>query len=93
MRTPTYYLVRTYVRVIFWTAVAFGLIWLVSTSVGSWDKYECVETNVVVQPYDTMWAIAEKYCDGNIEVAVADLISAHGSATVIVGQTIEVRNK
>jgi len=93
MRTPTYYLVRTYVRVAFWSLVAFGLIWLVNTSVSTWDKYTCVDTDVVVQPYDTMWAIAEEYCDGNIEVAVADLISSHGSSIIIVGQTIEVRNK
>jgi len=93
MRTPTYYLIRTYVRIAFWGALAFGLAWLAVSSVNAWDDYTCVETDVVVQPHDTMWGIATEYCDGNIEVAVDDLVKRHGSATVYVGQTIEVRNK
>lgn len=93
MRTPTYYLVRTYVRILFWGTLAFGLVWLAVSSVNAWDDYTCVETDVVAEPYDTMWGIAVEYCDGNIESAVNDLVLRHGSATVRVGQTIEVRNK
>lgn len=80
------------VRFVFWSAVAIGFIWLVKTSVETADDYKCVEQDYVVQQYDTLWGIAERFCDGNIEVAVDDLVSARGSATVIVGQVVEIRN-
>lgn len=93
MHTYSYYRVRSMVRFLFWGTIALGLIWLVVSSVSSWENYECVETDVVVQPLDTMWSIAEEYCEGNIEVAVSDLISSNGSSTVVVGQVVKVRNK
>ena len=92
MRSPTRYRVRSAVRIVFWGSLALGFGWLATTSISNWDNYTCVETDIIVQPYDTLWGIAETYCDGNIEVAVSDLASAHGSDTVRVGQLIEVRN-
>lgn len=92
MRTPNYYRIRSTVRTFFWSSLAVGFVWLVTASVSRWDNYTCVETDVIVQPYDTLWGIAEKYCNGNIEVAVQDLITSHGSDTVRVGQVVKVSN-
>ena len=92
MRSPTYYRYRSAVRIVFWGSLAVGFVWLATTSISHWDNYTCIEADVIVQPSDTLWSIAEAYCDGNLEVAVSDLISTHGSDTVLVGQLVRVRN-
>ena len=92
MRSPTYYRYRSAVRIVFWGSLAVGFVWLATTPISHWDNYTCIEADVIVQPSDTLWSIAEAYCDGNIETAVSDLISTHGSDTVLVGQLVRVRN-
>ena len=92
MRSPTYYRVRSAVRITFWSSLAVGFGWLATTSISNWDNYICVDIDIIAQPYDSYWSIAETYCDGNMQSAVSDLISAHGSDTVRVGQLIKVRN-
>lgn len=92
MRSHNYYLVRTYVRFVFWTSVAFGLIWLLATSFSRLGDYKCYEADVVVLPYETLWAIAEEYCEGDIRSAVQDLITENGSASLQIGQVVKVRN-
>ena len=92
MRSPTYYRYRSAVRIVFWGSLAVGFGWLATTSISHWDNYTCIEADIIAQRSDSLWSIAETYCDGNIQSAVSDLISAHGSDTVLVGQLVRVRN-
>lgn len=81
------------VRVVFWGAVALGSLWLAKSSIENWDNYKCHTERVVVEEYDTLWAVVENNCEGSIETAVNDLITKRGTEVVIVGQVIELTSK
>lgn len=93
MRTYRYYQIRSTVRLAFWTTVALGSFWLAKTSIESWDNYKCDPTQVVVEQYDTLWAIAERNCTGSIQSAVHDLVEKRGTELVRIGQVIELTSK
>jgi hypothetical protein len=93
MRTYHYYEVRSMVRFVFWGTVALGSFLLVKSSVDSWDNYSCEPTQVVVEQYDTLWAIVERNCDGSIQSAVDDLVEKRGTELVRIGQVVELTSK
>lgn len=92
MRTNDYYKKRLIVRVTFWTTVSVGFVWLASASIMSWDNYECENKQVVVEPFDSLWSIADNNCTGSIESAVDDLVDEYGY-TIQTGQTIQLTSK
>lgn len=93
MRTYHYYRVRSMVRFVFWGTVALGSLWLIKSSIESWDNYKCHTTQVVVEPNDTLWAIVQRNCDGSIESAVNDLVQKRGTEVVRIGQVIQLTSK
>lgn len=93
MRTYHYYRVRSMVRFVFWGTVALGVFWLAKSSIESWDNYKCHPTKVIVEQNDTLWAIAERNCQGSIESAVHDLVEKRGTELVRIGQVIELTSK
>lgn len=44
------------------------------------ERFTCNQVTVTVQFGDTLWAIAERHCTGNIQVATAVLVEKYGSA-------------
>ena len=90
MRSRSYYRVRSVVRMCFWSSVIAGTAFLISDAVRRLHAYRCEPTAVVVSDYDTLWSIAERYCDGSIRSAVDDLISSRGTSIVTVGDVIRL---
>jgi len=90
VRSYNYYLVRSVVRLCFWSSLSLGLIWLVSNSFRTLDNYTCETTQVTVDFGDTLWSIAKKYCEGDIRKAVWDLSDLRGTDIVRLGETIQL---
>lgn len=93
MRTYRYYQIRSVVRFAFWSSLGLGLGLLAKTSIERLDNYKCHPTQVVIEQYDTLWAVAERNCTGSIQSAVHDLVKKHGTTVVRIGQVIELTNK
>jgi hypothetical protein len=55
------------------------------------SRYSCANTQVVVQEGDTLFDIAAALCDGNISVAVDDLVDTYGT-DIWPGQKIQLRS-
>lgn len=66
---------RTLISLAIATGVAVG-VWSVATH----DDYTCESVKVVVNDGDTLWDIATRYCDGNIQSATDDLADKYGTA-------------
>lgn len=65
--------------------IALGLAVATGIAVGVWsvathDDYTCENVKVVVNDGDTLWGIATRYCDGNIQQATDDLADEYGTA-------------
>lgn len=65
------------------TLLLIGLVIAVTLSIGYGGKqaeaFTCDPTEHIVQYGDTLWAIAEKYCDGNIQHATDKLVRVYGT--------------
>lgn len=71
-------------------AVAFVLFGCAVAASDNTD-YECGNATVLVGDGDTIWAIAEKVCTGNIQVAIDHAIELNGGTTSIVsGEWIQL---
>jgi hypothetical protein len=57
------------------TGVAVG-VWSVITH----DDYKCERVRYLVNEGDTLWSIASRYCDGNIQSATDDLVETYGTS-------------
>lgn len=75
-------------------AIALGMIGLMSISESS-DGYVCNSAGqtIVVNTteHNTLWAIGNKYCVGNIAGAVNAMVNKHG-ALLDVGTVVELPN-
>jgi len=93
MRTYRYYQIRSVVRFAFWSSLGLSVGLLAKISIESWDNYDCHPKQVVVEQYDTLWAIAERNCKGSIQRAVDDLVDERGTTIVRIGETVELTSK
>lgn len=53
-------------------------------------SYTCQEARHIVVPGETLWAIADRYCDGTIGDAVYDLSEVYGT-TIYPNQIIIIK--
>lgn len=75
-------------------AIALGLIGLLSIAESS-DGYVCDSGGATIvantTEHNTLWAIANKYCVGNVAGAVNAMVDKHG-ALINVGTIVELPN-
>lgn len=50
-------------------------------------NYKCEQGAHVAQEGDSLWRIAERFCTGEIDSAVSDMVAVHGSS-IRVGQQV-----
>jgi hypothetical protein len=79
----------TPVKVTIAIVVAFITIAIASSRI---DDYSCDGQTVTVKAGQTLWNVASQHCAGNIEQAVADLVTKHGVYTQV-GDIIHLKGK
>lgn len=71
--------------------VAF-LIWAVSDFDRRMKHYTCDATPMTVSYRDTLYDIATKNCEGNVNYAIDDLVDKYGT-NIQIGQVIQLETK
>ena len=81
------YVVRRILAVVlavFLIAAAYGVYEELTT-----PAYVCSEAPVVVQEGDTLWRIAERHCDGDMQEITDELVQSYGTV-IQPGQIIQL---
>ena len=72
-------------------AVAIGVSWFTGPATGALDARPVAEVQVLVQPGDTVWSIAEGLAAGtDVRPIVDAIVTANGGADLVVGQRLEL---
>lgn len=72
-------------------AAAIGVSWLTHPAAAGLDVRPVAEVQVLVQPGDTVWSIAEGLAaGGDVRPIVDAIVSANGGADLVVGQRLDV---
>ena len=72
-------------------AAAIGVSWLTRPTPGEIDLRPVAEVQVLVQPGDTVWSIAQGLAAGTDVRPIVDAIAAaNGGAGLVVGQRLDV---
>jgi hypothetical protein len=72
-------------------AVAIGVSWLGHPAPAALDARPVAEVQVLVQPGDTVWSIAEGLAPGtDVRPVVDAIVAANGGADLVVGQRLDV---
>ena len=87
--TTTYYTVRTLVRCLFITAVAFASFIFGKAVAQDPYAYTCTQGAVAVQSGDTLWSLAQEHCTGHIGQATDELVDKYGT-DIQIGDIIAV---
>jgi len=85
--TPTYYRIRTAVRIAFLAGVALTAFTIGKVLASEPYPYKCDGTTVVVVGGDTLWSLAEQHCKGHTGHAVHRLVATYGT-DIHAGDTI-----
>lgn len=88
MSKPNYTLRRIVAAVI--VIVAFWGTLTIGVKIALQPRYECTPALHVVQPGESVWSIAQTYCDGTIGDVVYDLTEIYGT-TVHPGEVIIIK--
>jgi hypothetical protein len=73
-------------------AAAIGVSWLTRPAVADVDLRPVADVQVLVQPGDTVWSIAEGLAAGADGRPVVDaIVDANGGADLVVGQRLEIQ--
>lgn len=62
-----------------WVAVAVGAVGVIGLASANADRFTCDPEPHTVQYGDTLWAIAEAKCDGNIQAVTDNLVDTYGT--------------
>jgi hypothetical protein len=89
--TPTYYLIRSIVRLAFVTGVAVVSFLVGKTLASEPYPYQCNGTTVTAVAGDTLWSLAKAHCEGHTGAIVSDLYKEHGDLQV--GEVISFARK
>ena len=87
IETMNYRIQQLFIYASLVTIAALTILMIVNR-VQAVDNYECRVTRAQVQPFDTMWSIAEDNCDGNVRNVVHDMIDLNGGTTIHPNQWI-----
>lgn len=72
-------------------AVAIGVSWFTGPASATFEARPIAEVQVLVQPGDTVWSIAEGLAaGGDVRPVVDAIVAANGGADLVVGQRLEV---
>lgn len=67
------------------------IIWMLALGVNDLNKrmteFTCPSDTIVVEHYDTIWAIVQRNCEGNMSAAVDAVVDVYGSS-IQIGQRI-----
>ena len=80
--TPTYYRIRTAVRITFVAGVALTSFLVGKALASDPYPYHCDGSAVIANTGDTLWSLAEDHCEGHTGAIVADLYADHGDMQV-----------
>lgn len=80
--TPTYYRIRTAVRIAFVTGVAVLAFTIGKALASEPYPYKCDGTTVTATEGDTLWSLAEAHCEGHTGAVTHDLYKEHGDLQV-----------
>lgn len=71
-------------------AIVLG-VWAFGIANARQAQFTCSTEAVVAQPFDTIWQIADDYCEGNLQNAVHHMIQLNdGSSILQIGQTVHI---
>lgn len=70
---------------------AIGVSWLAAPAPDTFEARPVAEVQVLVQPGDTVWSIAEGLAAGSDVRPVVDaIVAANGGADLVVGQRLDI---
>jgi hypothetical protein len=62
-----------------WVAACVGLVGVIGLASANADRFTCDPEPHTVQYGDTLWAIAQAKCDGNIQAVTDNLVNTYGT--------------
>lgn len=79
---------KSYIKVAFWFSLALGVVGIqIYNSLQ--PPYTCEAKSVNAVYGDTLWYLAERYCEGQISLAVDDMVERYGT-TIYPNDLIEL---
>jgi hypothetical protein len=67
--------------------IAWAIVWEAKDFNKRMTQFSCAAETVIVEHYDTIWAIARRNCEGNMSEAVDRTVETYGT-TLQIGQRI-----
>jgi hypothetical protein len=73
----------------FITAVLIAVVAFGGSSCQNEDEYTCFPSSVKAEPGDTIWAIVQDHCTGQVRSAIEEAIRLNGT-DIMIGQGVKL---